>query len=123
MNLDKALAHGIGAVGRAKGNQLAALTLNSKQRMSDQTHVEPAVCDLAHDRIDQERHIVVDDLDHRDGFAVTRSSEWHCLATDFRRARCPVGDKIVGPLCHYSEIVRAIAHDVLRHGTGIELGR
>ena len=34
--------------------------------MRDQPDVETALGQFAHHRIDQERHVVVDDLDHRD---------------------------------------------------------
>ena len=53
---------------RRRAGELAglAVALDAKDRMRDQPDLEAALGQLAHHRIDQERHVVVDDLDHRD---------------------------------------------------------
>ena len=57
--------------------------LHAEHRMRHQPHVEPAVGEFAHHRVDQERHVVVDDLDHRDGLAVGGALQRHSRRSGF----------------------------------------
>ena len=121
MNMDEALARGGNRVGCADGSQLAAIAPHAEHRMRDQPHIEPAFGEFAHHRVDQERHVVVDDLDHRDRLALARGGERHDLAADLRCARRTLAQKIVGPPGKRGEIVGAIAQHVLGNGAGVKL--
>ena len=72
MNVDETLAFGGGRIGCAERDQLAAIAPHAEHRMRHQPHIEPVIGEVAHHRIDQERHVVVDDLDHRDRLALAR---------------------------------------------------
>ena len=63
VEMDEALARIAGGVRRAERHELAAVALDAEHRMRHQPHVEPALGEFAHHRVDQERHVVVDDLD------------------------------------------------------------
>ena len=104
MDMDEAFARAAGGVGGAERDELCAVAPHAEDRMRHQLHVEPALGELAHHRIDQERHVVVDDLDHRDRLALARLFQRHGLAADFRRARLPVFEKIERPLGQLGEI-------------------
>ena len=119
MDMDEALARGAGLVGRAKRDQLAALARYGEHRVRHQPQFEPALGEFAQHRIDQERHVVVDDLDHRDRLAFARLLERHRLAANFRRARLPLSQKIVSPLGQTAKIGRRQARYVLRHRVGV----
>ena len=120
MNMDEALARA-GRGRRAERLELGAVALNAEHRMRHQSHVEPALGDLAHHRVDQKRHVVVDDLDHRDRLALARVVQRHGLAADFRRARPALAQKIESPLGQRGEIGRRVAQHVLRHRARVEL--
>ena len=115
MNMDEALARGAGGVRRAERDQFAALAPHAQNRMRYQENREPPVGDLAHHRVDQKRHVVVDDLNHRNRLERAGSREAHGLAADFRGARLAIADKVVSPLGERGEIVGAIVHHVFRH--------
>ena len=70
---------------------------------------------------DQKRHVVVDDLDHRDRLALAGFFQRHRLAADFRRARLPLAQEIESALGEIGEIGGGVAQHVLRHGAGVEL--
>ncbi len=61
MKLSRALP---AASAAPSATSFAAVALNAEHRMRHQLHVEPALGEFAHHRVDQERHVVVDDLDH-----------------------------------------------------------
>ena len=71
MDVDETLARAVSGVSRAESGELAGrVALDAEDRMRDQPHGEMALGQFAHHRIEQERHVVVDDLDHRDRLAV-----------------------------------------------------
>ena len=72
MDMDEALARVAGGVGSAQRQKLGAVALHAEHRMRHQLHGEAAFGEFAHHRIDQERHVVVDDLDHRNRLACAR---------------------------------------------------
>ena len=119
--MDEALARAAGGVGSAERDERCAVAPHAEYRMGHQLHVEPAIGDFAHHRIDQERHVVVDDLDHRDRLALARFFQRDGLAADFRRARLPFLEKIECPLGQVGEIGGGVAQHVLRHRAGVEL--
>jgi hypothetical protein len=61
------LARGLGGfAARADGGQPpGGVALDREDRMHDQVQRQPLPVDLGRGRVDQERHVVVDDLDHR----------------------------------------------------------
>jgi hypothetical protein len=101
--------------------ELGAVALNAEHRMRHQLHGEPALGDFAHHRIDQERHVVIDDLDQRDRLAVARLIQRHVLAADFRRARLALAQKIERSLGQRGEIGRRVAQHVFRHRVLVKL--
>ena len=121
MNVDEAFARIAGGVGRAETFKLAVVALHAEHRMHHQPHFEPTVGEFAHHRIDQERHVVVDDLEHRDRLAAGRSQQRHGLAADFRRAGRALGDKIPGLLGQPRHVLGRIAHDIFGHGAPEQL--
>ena len=70
MNVDEALAQRPGRRGPEplEGGQTAGVvTLDGKDGMHDEADVDAEVGELGEDRIDQKRHVVIDDLEHRIG--------------------------------------------------------
>ncbi len=120
VDMDEALARAVGGIGRAERDQLCALTLHAEHRMRHQPHRELAIGEFAHHRIEQERHVVIGDLDHRD--RLVRGRELERLAADFCSARRPLAQEIVGPLGERGEIGGGVTHHVLGHRAGKELG-
>jgi len=80
---------------------------------------ELAVGEFAHHRVEEERHIVVDDVENRDG--PVRVLELQRGAGNFRAAGRPRGQKIESPLGQCGEVGRA-SHDVFRHDLIEDLG-
>ena len=121
MNMDEALARAAGGVSRAEYCKVRAVAPDSEYRMRHQLHGEPALGELAHNRVDQERHVVVDDLDNRDRLAFARLFQRHGLAADFRSAGLPLLKKIERPLGQVGEIGDRVAQHILRYRSGVEL--
>jgi len=69
MNVDETFACA-GGVGRTYSGELVAGTANTEHRVRDETDFEFALGDFTHHRIDQKRHVIIDDLDHRHRVAV-----------------------------------------------------
>ncbi len=67
--MDKALAR-VRGVRCIYCTELGPGTTDTEHRMCDQANFGLPLGNLAHHRIDQERHVVVDDLDHRHRIAV-----------------------------------------------------
>ena len=67
------LSRGPPSLLRPEGDQLAApVALDELHRMDEQADIEAAFDQLADDRIDKKRHVVVDDFEHRLGRASSR---------------------------------------------------
>ena len=120
MDMDEAFARAAGGVGRAEHRKVRAVAPHAEYRMRDQLHGEPALGEFAHHRVEQERHIVVDDLDDRHRLARARFFERHGLAADFRRAGLALLEKIVPPLGQLGEIGNRVAQHIFRHRAGEE---
>ena len=69
MNMNEALTY-TGSVRCIDAGELAARAANAEHRVRDETDIEFALGDLAHHRIDQKRHVVIDDLDYRHRVAI-----------------------------------------------------
>ena len=120
MNMDEAFARAAGGIGAERG-ELGAVAPHAEHWMRHQQHVELAFADFAHHRVDQKRHVVVDDLDHRDRLALARFVQRHRFAADLRRARLPILDKIERPFGEIREIGRGVMQNVVRHRAAEEL--
>lgn len=62
---DLDMHHRLAGLARADRNQPVAVTLHGSDRVDDQIHRQFLALELGCDRVDQERHVVVDDLHHR----------------------------------------------------------
>ena len=81
-----------------------------------------ALSNLAHHRIDQERHIVIDDLDDRDRLAICPKPQSGTVSQRiFGVPGLALGHEIVGALGQRRDIVGAVTHHVLRHGPAVKL--
>jgi len=108
-------------IGCAERDQFAVVAAHAEHRVRDQAHIETSFGKFAHHRVDQEGHVVVDDLDHRNRLASARGRERHGLAADLRRARRALRQKIIGTLGQRDDVVGAVAHDILRHASSVKL--
>ena len=108
-------------VGVGNPGELVAVAADAKHRMRRQTDLVLALGEFAHHRVDQERHVVVDDLDHRHELVLAGLVQPHGFATDFRRAWRARGDKVEGALGQRGEFDRVITHHVFRHRALVEL--
>ncbi len=95
VNVDETFARAASGIRRAESGELAGrVALDAEDRMRDQPHGEMPLGQLTHHRVEQERHVVVDDLDHRDRFAIAGGFERQRLEADLRRARLALAEEI-----------------------------
>ena len=90
VDVDEALAHACWLRWACSGMPMsrpAWSRVDRQDRMRHQPDDEAALGQLAHHRIDQERHVVVDDLEHRDGLQPLARQRRRRLEADLRRAR------------------------------------
>ncbi len=113
VDVDEAFALAAGGIGRAERNELCALPRHAQNRVRDQPHGKLAVGKLADHRVEQKRHVVIGDCQHRD--RPVRSIERQRLAGDLRTVCRPLGQEIPGTLGEHGEIGRGVTHHVFRH--------
>ena len=87
------------------------VTLDDKHRMNQQANVETALIEFTDDGIDQERHVVVDDLKH--GNAARRGGR---LETYLGHAGFALGEERPRLLGDAGKLFCAVAFEILRHG-------
>ena len=92
------------------------VALDGEDRVHHQPQIEPAFAQFAEHRIDQERHVVVEDVEHRD---TRRRSQRH--QRDLRRARRALQQKRPGLFGDAGKLRRAIALEILRRGAAEKL--
>jgi hypothetical protein len=95
----------------------AVVARDRKCRMRDQADTEPAVGQFAHHRIDQERHVVVDHLEDRDGFQALAGRRLGRYETDFRRAGFALPEEGPGLAREFGQFARVIGQQVFRRGS------
>ena len=117
--MDEALARA--GARAADGDELVAAALDVEHWMRDEPHREPPVRKLAHDRVEQERHVVIDDLDHADRAKAGRLLQVDGGAAEPRRARFAVLQQTIGPRRKQREVASGVAQQVFRHGAAVEL--
>ena len=94
------------------------ITLDDENRMHEQTDIEAALIDLAEHGIDQKRHVVVDDLEHRAaGLAGKR------LEADLGGAGRPFLQERPGALRDAGKFGRGVALEILRHREPEQFGK
>ena len=120
MDVDEAFARlvlVVAALRSAAPSSLPALSRVDRQdRMHDQARRQAALGQFGHHRIDQERHVVVDDLDHRDRLEMLAVRRRRLLEADFRRAGLAGGEERPGLAGERREFGGVVADQVLRRG-------
>ena len=102
---------------RQRRQRAGRVALRRQHRMHDKPDRQAAFRQRRHDRIDQERHVVIDDLDHRD--AVQPGGAGGRLRigkADFRMAGFADLQKLPALLAERGELFRLIAEQVFRGG-------
>jgi hypothetical protein len=95
--------------------ELAGLAARDrKDRVGDQARDQTALGQFSHHRVDQERHIVVDDLDHRDRLHLLAIRRIRRLEADFRRPACGLRKR---PLRRAPQLGGVVTDKVLGRGT------
>jgi hypothetical protein len=122
MDMDEALAQ---SPGRRRPLEVRALEIREpavriacqdEDRVNHQADVERALRQLRHDRVDQERHVVVDDLQDRNVLEpLLRDDSGRMLETNLRCAGPPDGEQRPGPLRHGRDLARLVGQKILRH--------
>ena len=88
-------------------------------RVGDEQNLDTSLGELAQHGIDQERHVIVDDLQHQD-----RPQMLACggkrLEPDLRRARLALGQEPPGRLRQRRHLAGVVANHVLRDGQAEE---
>ena len=80
---------------------------DGEDRVHHQAHVDAALRQLRHDRVDQERHVVVDDLEDRDVLEpVARDGAGRGLEPDLAGAGLADGEQRPGPLRQRRDLAR-----------------
>jgi hypothetical protein len=124
MDVDDAFAQRAGGGLRAlEGGETAGRVAHDAQHgMHDETDFDPALGELGQDRIHQERHVVVDDLEHQIVAQPLVACGVESLETDLRNARFAHGEQrpcIRGKL---GELARVVAHEVFGDRVGEQRG-
>ena len=92
------------------GEPARKVTLDDKHRVNEQANIETASIEFTGDGIDQERHVVVDDLKH--GNAVRRGNR---LETYLGHAGFALSEERPRSLGDAGKLVCAVAFEILRH--------
>ena len=98
----------------------AAVTLDGEDGMHDEADVDAEVGELGEDRIDQKRHVVIDDLEHRIG-SRRRETARHRprrVESNFRRAGLAHLEERPGIRRQAGKMTRVVAHEVFGHRIG-----
>src|SRR5262249_18128567 len=86
--------------------------------------LDPLFGQLAHDRVEQERHVVVDDLDERDGLdALGADRSVATVEANLWRARLALLEETPRLLGYRRNLARLVAREILRRGAGEQLAR
>ena len=118
MDVNEAFAPAITLVRPMEGVEFPRLAaLDREYRVDQQADVETAFTDLADDRVDQERHVVVDDFEHR--HARLRRGR---LEADFWGARFALLEQRPRLLGDAREFFRPVAREILGDRMPEQLG-
>ena len=94
----------------------ARVALEGEDRMRDKSDLQAAFGQLAQHRIDQKRHVIVDDFQYRKLFEPC-PGQARLLEPDFGRAGHSTGEERPGGLGEGGDLASVVAHEILRHRT------
>ena len=118
VDINEALAcRAVDGAGTAKRGELAAaIAIDGEHGMRDEAHRQTLRRQLGHHRVDQERHVVVDDLDDADrpALARRRGRERLLVEPDRRVARSALREERPRLLRELRELLRLIAQQIFR---------
>ena len=117
MDVDDALARHPGSgFGLFEGGETARRVARDGQNgMHDEANVDAAFGQLRQHRVDQERHVVVDDLEHRlVAPPLSPSGRRHRIEADVRHARLAHGEQGPGVGGKFGELARVVAQKIFR---------
>ena len=126
MDVDEALARrsrGRGRDALEGGQPPGRVALDGKHGMHDEADVDAEIGELGEDGIDQERHVVVDDLEHRVG-AEPRESKLLPIHRPWRgdaylgRARLALREERPGIRRQSGKVPRVVTHEVFGRRIG-----
>ena len=126
MDVDEALSQQAGAGGSGAlegGKPAGGIAGDAEYGVHDQADIDAALAQLCQNRIDQERHVVIDDLEH--GFALPpfrADTGFEGLETDLRRPRFSHGHERPGARRQPGELTRVVTHDVFGRREGEKPG-
>ena len=127
VDLDEALAQrsaGGGARALEAGQTAGAVALDGEHRMHDQADLHAMLGELGEHRIDQERHVVVDDLEDRGGLEpLVDGGDGGRVEAHLGDAGLAVREKRPGSGRELGELARVVAHEVLGHRAREQRGR
>ena len=72
MNVDEAFTLGAVRVRVQRREPVRSIALDREDRMHDDARPQAALIELGQHRVDQERHVVIDDLDQADRLQIAR---------------------------------------------------
>ena len=101
--------------GRQRSRRIA---LHGEHRMDQKADVEAALIELADDRIEQKRHVVIDDVEHRHGARRRRR-----LEADLGRAGLALGEQRPRPLGDGGKLVGPVALQIVGHRGAEQFGK
>jgi hypothetical protein len=120
MDMDEAFPQGSGRLQALEVHKPPVRVARHREdRVNHETDVDCPLRQLRQDRVHQERHVVIDELQDRDVLEpVPRNGAGRGLETDFRRARRPDGQQGPGALRQRRDLARRVGQKVLGHGAG-----
>ena len=121
MDMDEAFARRARHV-PAADKQAVGVAGHEKDRMHHQPDIETALGKLAQHGVDQERHVVIEDLEDRDVLEPLRPAGRALLEADLRGAGLAPRQERPRRLRQCGDLGRRVAQDVLRHGATEQRG-
>ena len=94
------------------------VALHGEHRMDQKANVETALIELADDRIEQKRHVVIDDVEHRHGARHRRRFE-----ADLGRAGLAYREQRPRPLGDVGKLIGRVALQIVGHRGAEQIGQ
>ena len=124
MHVDDAFAQRAGSrLGALEGGQPAGIVAHHGEHgMHDETHVEPALGELGQHRIHQERHVVVDDFEHRIRAQPLVTGQVGRVEPDLRHAGLAHREQRPGVRGELGKLARVVPQEVFGDRVGEQRG-
>jgi hypothetical protein len=124
MDVDDAFAQrpGNGLRALEGGEMPRRVARDAQHGMHDETHFDPALGEHRQHRIHQERHVVVDDLEHRIVARPLVTGRVESFETDLRHARLAYREQRPRIRGELGELARVVAHEVFGDRVGEQRG-